>query len=395
MNKWMAVGLLCGCPQKEPEPEPPDEADTDADSDADSDADTDSDTDTDTDTGTDTQVQGSLRVIQLAETTGEDGLATFELEVLPGETALLFTGFAETRLLSVEDLEGPAGDQLVTWLDWDGDYSLTDAFWPWYLDVAFNWPVREQDPALEPGTYLLRIAAGNYIPDVPIEATVQLKSDPDFATGEVRVRIVYAEGVDLEPEVVAAVEEGVIRWKEVWAPYGLTLSETYESSTADARLQYPDTDNDDLLAVSQGGDGEQLVLLVGESFSDRWTYGYAGGIPGPLLPSGRGGVEIAWLAHAGQDALFDEDETRLMGETMAHEIGHYLGLYHPVEDGFYWWDSLDDTVECTSWQTCEAQLGENLMYPYSICDASGCLDTYLLTPGQVGVAHRFVGVLGL
>ena len=232
-------------------------------------------------------------------------------------------------------------------------------------------------------------------PNIPIDATITLKSDPDLTAAEVTVRLVYAQGVDSDLDVVTAIEAAVVRWKEVWAPYGLTLVERYETSSVDPDMSYPDSDNADILTVSEGSSGEELVLIIGESFPSRWTYGIAGGIPGPLTPSGRGAVELSWLSHVGQDGVFDDDETRLMGETMAHEIGHYMGLYHPVEDGYELWDALDDTLQCETWQSCESNLGDNLMYPYSICGGGECLPTDQITPQQVGVLQRYTGALGL
>ncbi len=119
----------------------------------------------------------------------------------------------------------------------------------------------------------------------------------------------------------------------------------------------------------------------------------AAGIPGTVRATPVTYVVLSWLVHAGPNALFDDDEIRLMGETMAHEVGHYTGLYHPVESNFGFWDSLDDTSECTRANDCEDDLGTNLMFPYSICDANSCLATDQLTDGQVGIAQRYIGNL--
>ena len=81
-----------------------------------------------------------------------------------------------------------------------------------------------------------------------------------------------------------------------------------------------------------------------------------------------------------------------MGETMAHEAGHYLGLFHPVETSYALWDALDDTPECDDSAACAAALGTNLMFPYPVCAFSECEEQGLLTPKQVGVMHRYVGV---
>jgi hypothetical protein len=97
--------------------------------------------------------------------------------------------------------------------------------------------------------------------------------------------------------------------------------------------------------------------------------------------------------HSGVDATFDDDEIDLMAGTMAHEVGHYMGLFHPVEGGFAEWDALADTVDCTRRSECEDELGTNLMYPYSICDNTSCTLAEDMTAGQVSVKQQYLGTL--
>ena len=84
----------------------------------------------------------------------------------------------------------------------------------------------------------------------------------------------------------------------------------------------------------------------------------------------------------------------MFGETLAHEIGHYSGLFHPVEcdyDCTLEWDALADTPECMGWRDCEAELGTNLMFPYPVCDFYGCTPAGDLSAAQVGVWQRYTG----
>jgi hypothetical protein len=68
----------------------------------------------------------------------------------------------------------------------------------------------------------------------------------------------------------------------------------------------------------------------------------AGGIPGPLGMHGTAGSGIAIATD-----MMDGDATRL-GRTLAHEIAHYLGLFHTSEADGSVFDALDDTPECRS-----------------------------------------------
>ena len=66
--------------------------------------------------------------------------------------------------------------------------------------------------------------------------------------------------------------------------------------------------------------------------------GIAGGVPGPafLGPSYRSGVAIA---------TFEISEDDHLGNVMAHEVGHYLGLFHSTEKDAIFHDTLDDTED--------------------------------------------------
>jgi len=65
----------------------------------------------------------------------------------------------------------------------------------------------------------------------------------------------------------------------------------------------------------------------------------AGGIPGPMGMHGTGGSGIVVAA----DMMGNPDD---LGRTLAHEIGHYLGLFHPSEANGCVRDVLADTPEC-------------------------------------------------
>ena len=83
----------------------------------------------------------------------------------------------------------------------------------------------------------------------------------------------------------------------------------------------------------------------------------------------------------------------MLGESIAHEVGHYLGLLHPVAQDFGHWDSLSDTSACTSQAECEAEMSGNLMFPYPVCDDEGtCVPQIGLTDDQARVIQRYVGV---
>jgi hypothetical protein len=91
--------------------------------------------------------------------------------------------------------------------------------------------------------------------------------------------------------------------------------------------------------------------------------GIAPGIPGTsfVSPAPHSGVAVSFLA-------LDSGPGQL-GETMAHELGHFLGLEHTTEATGSDHDPIDDTPECTntpngyaSPQGCASADGYNFMF---------------------------------
>jgi hypothetical protein len=93
----------------------------------------------------------------------------------------------------------------------------------------------------------------------------------------------------------------------------------------------------------------------------------SGGIPGPLGMHGTGasGIAISTDMMAGSPAM--------LGRTLAHEIAHYLGLFHTSEADGRVYEPLSDTPECRldrdsdgdgrlSIADCQGFGAENLMF---------------------------------
>jgi hypothetical protein len=189
----------------------------------------------------------------------------------------------------------------------------------------------------------------------------------------------------------------VTRWKTIWGNVGVTLTETFHDTSLDPNLGFTYTGDNSIAVLTEDYGDDAMVLIVGEQILDEVeTFGISAGIPGTVASSDLTFVVISWLIHAGVDGAFSPEEIDIMGETMAHECGHYSGLYHPVEFGFEYWDALDDTPECGGYYGCEDDLGDNLMFPYPVCDyyyGGGCVAQEVLSGQQQGVLNRYMGVL--
>jgi len=83
--------------------------------------------------------------------------------------------------------------------------------------------------------------------------------------------------------------------------------------------------------LALGGDNPGINLFIIERFlSDQGLLGSVGGVSAAIPGDPRGGEIFAGVVVA---TSFSEDDpdSDLLGLTMAHEIGHFMGLFHTVE----------------------------------------------------------------
>jgi len=324
-----------------------------------------------------------------------------------GESALLVQWDADDPLAGAyaETVQGAGRRQFFAEDWWEAGRNKTNAA---FLDstVVMNWPVDRSDDALEPDR---RYTVRAKFDETPSAWTVRttVKQDDDFDNGIVRVRIVLEEQVAQRPGWAEVVQEAIQRWQEqiFGAPgVGLTLVTETVTRTLRTKISPPGFGDGDLYrSLSAERDPEWIdLVMVRDLEGGVGIYGVAGGIPGPVGESSRSAVTVSMLTSAGPDGEFSEAEIDILSETMAHEVGHYLGLFHPVEipsgnvaDSF---DALDDTSECGDFEACANILANNLMFPTPVCfdgdptidDDPGCVRQTALTDDQEALVHRYV-----
>ena len=340
---------------------------------------------------------------QTISSTGGTARLTFEL---PAGTRsfLLSARSADGGYVYVSELSDPSGDDPADVGDWlYGQTFLTSGVLPLHDETAFNWPVRDVDQELEAGSWTVGLSvlssSGQPQEGVQIEVAVHANRDARLTSGCLSARVVLAPEVAADEALVAAVEQAVLAWQDIYAGVGVEIEPVVETATSlDDTLEHPSSGSEDYLDLKSTGAEEELVLVVGESVggASNGLLGEAGGIPGPLAPATRGVVAVGWLLHAGADGALDDTDIQGLGETMAHEMGHYVGLFHPVElDGYGnpsgYSDALDDTPSCGSSGDCLGQLGTNLMYPYRTCADASCERQDDVTAQQGAVMQRYTG----
>ncbi len=130
------------------------------------------------------------------------------------------------------------------------------------------------------------------------------------------------------------IELGMITYRDIDAGYRSIESLDGEGSDLQAMFSESDgnTEAINLFFVNE--------LSVGQFGSYNIILGIAGGIPGPVAQgSWRSGVAIAIKPIQGVPAGVDT--------TMAHEVGHFLGLFHTSEQAYYFGPQLHDPLPDT------------------------------------------------
>jgi len=115
-------------------------------------------------------------------------------------------------------------------------------------------------------------------------------------------------------------------------------------------------------------------ILLGEGN----VLGISGGIPGPAGVHGFGTSGVVMTAAVVADL-------EIGSQTLAHEMGHFLGLFHTTEVDAVMADDLSDTPECPAdaWQQRDLPCPDlpNLMFPYAHPGAQ-------VTAQQVQMLHK-------
>lgn len=253
---------------------------------------------------------------------------------------------------------------------------------------------------LEAGTWTLAYLSGGGAFTGEVTAVVKTGSATAKAV-DVNIYLVGLDGLTAETAPndpgLQQLLEGV---EQAWSGAGLRLGEVSwreisgedgERLTVIDSIDGPSSELAQLFKRSQGEAGRALNLFMVSDItagdSGFSIVGLAGGVPGPpaLHGTGRSGVavnlaDLLEARAAGDDAMIEEAR-RLTEIIIAHETGHYLGLYHTterngqalMEGGITGQDPLSDTPSCPdsadangngslSASECAEQDGGNLMF---------------------------------
>jgi len=265
--------------------------------------------------------------------------AWLEVEVPPHAVSLSFEaigpGPTQVGLLG---LEGPGGriyenDQATGALLWTpGDEGIFTATVP-NSDRA---DVQLVDGG---GTYRVRFYLfQGFATSLDVRAIIRSRPDAINGDGVVDLNVFLAPGLQItDPLGETRLQQIVARTDEIFGQQGLHLgaisyfqldSSDFDTVTAD--------EFGELLEESATASSVRLNLFFVQTAFGGGVLGVAARVPGPAL----NGTPMS-----GVMVDYDFGSANTAGHVTAHELGHYLGLFHTVES-FGAHDIIDDTLEC-------------------------------------------------
>ena len=255
---------------------------------------------------------------------------------------------------------------------------------------ALTYPSSGADSDVEDGSYRQTFffatrSEGDLVaaPGTSFTAAVVAKNDSNFSAGTLRANVFLvgdaAQGSGLGAG--GAVDAAIDLWQAIYASVGISVQINTINVNSDLGMVPNPSFHSTFFLENASGVGTlspAVNVFVGELISQDNTIddpskllvgvlGISGGIPGAAIPTTRSAVVVGLLFHDTGDGVLTGSEVTVLGETMAHEVGHYLGLFHPVEcfdqdcvEG----DSLTDTTTCPTVESCRSNgLAGNLMFP--------------------------------
>ncbi len=234
-----------------------------------------------------------------------------------------------------------------------------------------------QEVVAEAGTYTLTVRGLNAFTGNNLNENIKVLiytplAKPDDTCG-IHVDFLVDNDALGEPTFDAAVERIVGQVDRNFRQIGIKIADyqTYRVNMQSSDINLGDGSArsivDDVLdttiPIGAARENAVHVILVRRiGGSDNPTFdpaGYSMGLPGPYAANrGTSAVLVSTELFADGDGSLDADG---LASSLAHEIGHFMGLYHTSERSGNDHDPIEDTPECENEFSCTDEFLRNLM----------------------------------
>ncbi len=339
----------------------------------------------------------SERNFSIGVSTNRSGVASTTFQVPADTTKLAVTASVSSNRLVRFNV---FGTNSVNYLNPGGaEITFADSFAP-QANAAIA-PSRDVDPNLVPGvTYTAEVQLDTSNADQAVTFIVNSKADGDLNSGRLRVNIFFVGEIGQDSATREVIGLALDEFRNIYGRIGIELDVRTFDISGPTILPQPFEGSNFYQTNSALSDTLSVNLFVGGDIegSSGDILGLAGGIPGPPNASARSGVAIGIFPGAGPDGSFNTSEILILGETLAHESGHFLGIFHPVDfsgDRASATDPLNDTNTCRVFSEClsDDSLIGNLMFVSPVSDGSGgFVRQNRLSDQQRAVLNRYIAV---
>ncbi len=285
-------------------------------------------------TSTSDNSTSSYSVSEITQTNEGDGYLSGSFEVPSnGISFMLGTFMDNNSVVGFYSLTDPDGTNILSSYSALYNFSSGRTGGYGFASVLVPHPTNFSAKA---GTWTFK----NYSND-RVKLTLRTGSTPSAATITVQP---YITGTTWSANDIAS---ALSVMSTIYSQNGITLSvkdtiTISESQYATVSSSFIDSTTSAL--VSQGSeDTVNLFFVEDQPSSETAILGVSAGIPGTMsIASSWNGVINYLSAHATGSTL----NSQVLGETVAHEMGHWLGLFHTTESAGASFDPLSDTAQC-------------------------------------------------
>ena len=334
----------------------------------------------------------------LTASTDENGAATVNFGVAPGVNKFSITAdpnntSSQVRFASLTDSNGTDYIQ-----SGPSSLSLADNFGS-FVKTAVVPPRNVEPTASSNVTYTATLQNSSRAGGETISVRIDGSTDSDLESGGLTLNIFFVGDAALSQNDQTAISSAINTASATFSSAGISgLRVNTFSIGGPINLPSPLAGSSLYSDATNAAPSPSVNIFIGGSVGGAGILGFAADIPGAPFPSERSVTAVSIFESAGPDGVFSEIDTRLLGETIVHEAGHFMGLFHPIDFSgvsVQFTDPLDDTASCSFITEClsNSDLIRNFMYPSPVSDGAGSfVEQNIVTSNQRSVLNRYLAV---